>query len=83
MARISMTVLFGLAITSSWANADGDLARDPFLRPYVADLKKDTPSKNLDYIRGLAEDDLILLHHGYGTYIRNRWLWGDRETQPW
>jgi hypothetical protein len=80
MARIPLAVLLGLATTSSSANADDDvIAKNPFLRPYVADLKKDAPSKDLDYVRGLAEDDLVLLHHGYGTYIRNRWLWGGRD----
>ena len=29
----------------------------------------------------MAKSDLILLHHGYGTGIRNRWLRGNRDPQ--
>jgi hypothetical protein len=27
----------------------------------------------------MAESELILLHHGYGTAIRNRWIHGKRD----
>jgi hypothetical protein len=56
-----------------------DLAEDPFLRPYVEQLKKSTPADDLGRITAMNTTELILLHHGYGTYIRNRWIHGDRD----
>ena len=59
--------------------SDAKLEEDPFLQPYVAQLKKQTASATLEGVKTLAESDLIVLHHGYGTWIRNKWLWGDRD----
>ncbi len=56
-----------------------DLAEDPFLRPYVEQLKRSTPADDLGRITAMNKTELILLHHGYGTYIRNRWIHGDRD----
>lgn len=56
-----------------------DVSRDPFLRPYVEQLKKETPPAELDRISAMAEDELILLLHGYGTWMRNKWLHGNRD----
>ena len=60
---------------------DKDLAEDPFLRPYVLQLKKSTPADDLRKITGMAESELILLHHGLGTGIRNKWLRGNRDPE--
>lgn len=51
-----------------------DVAQDPFLRPYVRQLKNSTPKDDLRRITTMTKSDLILLLHGYGTYIRNRWF---------
>jgi len=52
-----------------------------FLRPYIVKLERETPRKTLDLITTMAESDLVLLHHGYGTWIRNKWLWGRRDRK--
>ena len=57
------------------------LEASPFLKPYVAQLKKELAANEREKLAAYAEDDLFLLHHGYGTGIRNRWLWGDRDTR--
>ena len=55
------------------------LEQHSFLKPYAARLKADTSASDLDSIARMRREDLIVLHHGYGTGIRNKWLWGDRE----
>jgi len=59
--------------------ADPELYLDPFLKPYVAELEAETPKESLDRIAQWDTDELYRLHHGYGTWIRNKWLWGDRD----
>ena len=71
------TVLLSTLVSPVWS--DAKLEEDPFLQPYVAQLKKQTASATLESVKTLAESDLIVLHHGYGTWIRNKWLWGDRD----
>lgn len=61
--------------------AKKDVAKSAFLRPYVAQLKTNTPAAELERIRTMAKSELILLHHGYGTGIRNQWLWGNRNPE--
>lgn len=56
-----------------------DLAADPFLRPYVERLKGPSSADERRRIVALSRADLIELHHGLGTGIRNRWLRGDRD----
>ncbi|MEO6035216.1 MAG: DUF6794 domain-containing protein [Verrucomicrobiota bacterium] len=56
-----------------------DLARDTFLHPYVEQLKTSISSDELESIKTMAESELILLLHGYGTNIRNQWLHGNRD----
>ncbi len=56
-----------------------DLHRDPFLRPYVQQLKQTTRANDLRTITAMAKSDLILLLHGYGTGIRNKWIRGNRD----
>ena len=53
-----------------------DLSEDPFLKPYVQQLKKITSADDLSRITAMAKSELITLHHGYGTSIRNRWIRG-------
>jgi hypothetical protein len=62
-------------------NAAGgkDSTFDPFLRPYVERLKKETPKDNLNRISAMAKSELIELHLGYGMWIRNTWIRGDRD----
>jgi hypothetical protein len=54
---------------------------EKFLRPYIDELKKETPVGRLNFIRSLPEDTLWILHHDYGMWIRNKWLWGDRNPK--
>ena len=63
------------------SNPKEEIAKSPFLRPYVAQLRTNSPTAELDSIRSMAKSELILLHHGYGTGIRNKWLWGDRDPE--
>jgi hypothetical protein len=56
-----------------------DLARDPFLRPYIQQLKQNTSADDLRKITAMARSELITLHHGFGTGIRNRWIRGGRD----
>jgi hypothetical protein len=56
-----------------------DLTTDPFLRPYVEKLKKQTPKDNLNRISAMAKSELILLHLNYGMWIRNTWIRGNRD----
>lgn len=63
----------------SYVARDRRLAQDPFLRPYVDELKKVTPPESLARIRAMAEKDLVQLHFDFGMAIRNRWLWGERD----
>ncbi|MGI4993366.1 DUF6794 domain-containing protein [Halobacteriovorax sp. GFR7] len=41
------------------------------------EMKPSTKRKLLD----MKETELILLHRGYGMYIRNKWLWGNRNPE--
>lgn len=54
---------------------------DPFIQPYVSELRKETPDDSLERLSKLKKDELIKLHHGYGTWIRNKWLWGNRNQK--
>lgn len=54
---------------------------DPLLAPYIAELKKEAKPADLEYLTAMARDELILLHHGFGTGIRNKWLWGNRDPK--
>jgi hypothetical protein len=58
---------------------DKDLAHAPALRPYVQQIKESTPPEELRAITAMAKPELVLLLHGYGTGIRNRWIHGDRD----
>jgi hypothetical protein len=57
------------------------VARDEFLRPYVQQLKKDMSADDRRRIAVMAKTELILLLHGYGTGIRNKWLHGGRDPR--
>ena len=58
-----------------------DISQNPFLQPYVGELKKDTPSVDLNRIRDMGKSELVLLLHGYGTWIRNKWIHGNRDPK--
>lgn len=61
--------------------AERELAADGFLQPYVATLKSELSDEDLNRIRISSDEDLILLHHGLGTSIRNRWIHGGRDPE--
>jgi hypothetical protein len=58
-----------------------EIAKSAFLQPCVDELMTHTPPADLDRIRTMAESELWLFHHGYGTGIRNKWLWGNRNPE--
>lgn len=60
---------------------DKEVEKNPFLRPYVEQLKQSASPADLNTIKTMAKSELILLLHGYGTAIRNRWLHGNRDPQ--
>src|SRR5690242_15576857 len=68
--------LFGCA-----AKPDKDIAKDPFLRPYVQKLKQEASADDLRKLTAMGKSELILLLHGYGTGIRNRWIHGARDPE--
>jgi hypothetical protein len=72
-------ILFCLLLTGCASATHKDLAHDAALKPYVEQLKKSTSPEDLNRIREMAKSELILLLHGYGTGIRNRWIHGDRD----
>lgn len=55
--------------------------RCDFHAPYINVLKQETPPKALQEIVALPRSELARIHFGYGTRIRNKWLWGDRDPQ--
>jgi hypothetical protein len=67
-------LLVGCAIAT-----DKDLAHAPALKPCVQQLKESTSPEDLHAITAMAKPELVLLLHGYGTSIRNRWIHGDRD----
>ncbi len=71
------TLILWLAVAGQTSQAD--LHRDAFLRPYVAEMRRETPRDNLDRIAEASFDELVKFHHGYGRWIRNRWLWGEHD----
>ena len=78
-------ILLSAALTYAGSPApDTKLARNTFLLPYVEELKRSTSPAYLETIRGMARSDLIQLHIGYGTGIRNKWVHGveDPEVDP-
>src|SRR6516162_4724274 len=78
--RFLPAMLF-LCLLGCSSGSEKDIAQSAFLRPYVAQLKTNTPPAELARIRAMAKSELILLHHGYGTGIRNQWLWGNRNPE--
>lgn len=50
-----------------------------FLAPYINLLKQETPPKTLHEILALPRSELARIHFGYGTRIRNKWLWGEQD----
>jgi len=72
-------ILFCLLLTGCATATHENLAHDAALEPYVKQLKKSTSREDLNTIREMAKSELVLLLHGYGTGIRNRWIHGDRD----
>ena len=77
MPKFLGSLLLCALVSPVWP--DEKLEEHRFLQPYVAQLKQETPSSMLERVKTLAEDDLLVLYFGYGTWIRNKWLWGDRD----
>jgi hypothetical protein len=73
---VLIALLLGCASSS-----DRGITESAFLRPYVDQLKKTTSPAHLNGIKTLSKSELILLHHGYGTGIRNQWLRGQRDPK--
>ena len=40
------------------------------------------PEEDQKEFRECHEEDLIRYHHGFGTYIRNKYLWNNVEWEP-
>lgn len=52
-----------------------------FLGPYIAELRSALTADQIAQIRAMRETDLIALHLSLGKWIRNKWLWGDRDPK--
>jgi len=73
---VTAAVLMLAALVAA-APSDLELAKDSFLRSYVEQLKKETPARQLERMKTMAADELILLHHGYLVAPRLTWHgWG-------
>ncbi len=75
------TILPCLLLIGCHTAAAEEIAQYPFLASYVQQLKDSTSAEDLRAITAMAESELILLHHGYGTGIRNRWIHGNRDPE--
>ncbi len=80
VAVSSILLLLTPNVNAAKKNTDA-VSQHDFLRPYVLELDRETPPRTLDRITTMAESDLVLLHMGYGTWIRNKWLWGRRDPK--
>jgi hypothetical protein len=77
--RYSHLFVLFLLLTSCATTTHKELALSPALKPYVEQLKESTSPEDLRHIKEMAKSELVLLLHGYGTGIRNRWIHGDRD----
>jgi len=73
-----IVVVLGAALVGQ---TDSELAKDPNLSTAVARLKRLTPAIQLEQVKVVAEPDLVLLLHGYGTWIRNQWIHANRDPE--
>ncbi len=80
MRYFTACLLFAL-FTGCALKPDREIAKNFFLRPYVQQLKESTAPDELNSIKSMAESELVLLHHGYGTAIRNKWIHGNRDPE--
>lgn len=75
-------IVFLLLISSSaLGNESSNIIKNTFLSPYVEQLEKELSATDHDRIRNMAQSELILLHIGYGMYIRNKWFYGNRNPE--
>jgi hypothetical protein len=81
MRRLAFVVALLLGSLPAGAAELPRIEDDPFLRSYVQELERLTPARTLERIRGLPEDRLLALHRDYGMWIRNKWLWGNRDPK--
>ena len=78
--RLTLLVLAELFAGCASRRYD-DIEKCSYLRPYVHQLKTEASQADLVSIRDMSKSELILLLHGYGTGIRNRWIHGDRDHE--
>lgn len=74
---VAVVFLANLALLAN--TAERILTENPFLQPYIHQLNEGASAADLASLTAMAKSELILLHHGYGTGIRNRWIHGDRD----
>ena len=69
-----------LCLTGCLTNNDAQ-SDATFLAPYINVLKQETSPKALQEIVALPRSELVHIHFGYGTRIRNKWLWSDKDPR--
>lgn len=76
-------LIFFLFLISGFAlgNESNNVIKNTFLSSYVEQLEKELSATDLDRIKGITDSDLILLHHSYGRYIRNKWFYGNSNPE--
>lgn len=53
------------------------------LERLVADIQNNMDHKDTLTLIGFDEDELVRLHHGFGTFLRNKYnLWNTQEDKP-
>lgn len=76
---VLITVLSGYAPTTI---TDRNLPST--LDEAIIQLKRTLSEEDLNHIKNGSEDDLALLHHGFGTGLRNSWgLWSGSSLSQW
>jgi len=80
LAIFLLTII--LSSCSSVTTKDGDIPST--LDEAIIQLKTTLSENDLNHIKNGSEDNLALLHHGFGTGLRNSWgLWSGSSLSRW
>lgn len=63
---------------------EGDVYIPKDLDDCFAELRRILPEKTVEAMKTGSEDDMVLYHHGLGTWLRNNWgLWKGSRLSKW
>ena len=82
--RRKMTLVSDAAKTGTGEQADQEVYIPKDLDDCFAELKRLLPKDEVAKMKSGPEDDMILYHHGLGTWLRNNWgLWKGSRMSKW